>query len=80
MFAAVVAPVVWFTVVEVIVAGTVVMKDAGCDAGVKLVLIVAVAVLVALRCSDPVVLELVDVEAVVEVDDAGRTNDDVGCV
>ena len=80
MFAAVVAPEVWFAVVEVIVTGTVVMKDAGCDAGVKLVLIVAVVVLVALRCSDPIVLELVDVEAVVEVDDAGRTNDDVGCV
>ncbi len=46
----------------------------------RLLLIVAVVVLVALRCSDPIVLELVDVEAVVEVDDAGRTNDDVGCV
>ena len=46
----------------------------------RLVLIVAVVVLVALRCSDPIVLESVVVEAVVEVDDAGKKNDDVGCV
>ena len=46
----------------------------------RLVLIVAVVVLVVLKCSDPIVLESVDVGAVVEVDDAGKTNNVVGCV
>ena len=35
---------------------------------------------VALKCSDPIVLEVVDVEAVAEVDDVGKRNDIMGCV
>ena len=45
-----------------------------------MVLVVAVVVLMVLKCSDPSVLESVDVGAVVEVDDAGKKSNIVGCV